>query len=549
MKIRQYKNLHCRSKFHGSKGFRNFLKVKTAASKRALVDHSTTIENEQDQSIILSRCPGITNDLIYNNKINSIQHILSYQSIGEIPVSVFLQSFRENGAQFISSAYLTSSRHSINRSTINGILSTSLPEDIFTLIDAQLTLLDEYLGSANLINTDTGNVIIMDALLSIFRTLYCKQIHYGHKSLFSQDLDSFVARTNDYWRMAEKSEHMVHDLSKLRYPYLLWNNTSTKSKKKKENSLSELDRKTNLVEQKGSNLIDLFTSHTIQASQRTAIYIIKAIHQCDIPLELFSRHWEEYLTNNEVTKYIVRVYGDYLSDMKQSLETEYLYDKVVCTLIRCTVCFYIKSFILKADRIRHFVRRRKSNRIDREHFINPKRAIFRMHGDIELFEKFFQSMSEGRTTLKKIIINEFSVLNALFLECLSYAAGQSCSNSLEEFIIVVHKRTGADSDVTRCFLSDIFISMSTRNDHHSVEGTIRKMRADLDKIKESMEMEHNKTSSIQATKEESSYFQLDEMLKSIYEDQILQENAAFCGTIADDVRKLKLKIIRKSTLP
>eukprot|EP00751_Fragilariopsis_kerguelensis_P013652 CAMPEP_0170764424 /NCGR_PEP_ID=MMETSP0733-20121128/4000_1 /TAXON_ID=186038 /ORGANISM="Fragilariopsis kerguelensis, Strain L26-C5" /LENGTH=75 /DNA_ID=CAMNT_0011105079 /DNA_START=1521 /DNA_END=1748 /DNA_ORIENTATION=- len=75
------------------------------------------------------------------------------------------------------------------------------------------------------------------------------------------------------------------------------------------------------------------------------------------------------------------------------------------------------------------------------------------------------------------------------------------------------------------------------------------MRADLDKIKESMEMEHNKTSSIQATKEESSYFQLDEMLKSIYEDRILQENAAFCGTIADDVRKLKLKIIRKSTLP
>lgn len=107
MKIWQCKDLHRQSKFHGSNGFKNLLQVKTATSKRALVDHSTSIENEQDQSIcIFSRCSGVTNDLIYNNQINSIQHNLSLQSICEIPTLDFLQSFRKNGAQFISSAYL-----------------------------------------------------------------------------------------------------------------------------------------------------------------------------------------------------------------------------------------------------------------------------------------------------------------------------------------------------------------------------------------------------------------------------------------------------------
>jgi hypothetical protein len=118
-----------------------------------------------------------------------------------------------------------SSRNLIDRSAINGILSTPLPEDIFTLVDAQLTLLDEFLQARSLTMTDTGNAVTVDALLSIFRILYYKQSHYGNDSLFLRDFDSCIARTNDYWRMAKKTDRMIHNLSKERYPHLNWNST------------------------------------------------------------------------------------------------------------------------------------------------------------------------------------------------------------------------------------------------------------------------------------------------------------------------------------
>ncbi|OEU15145.1 hypothetical protein FRACYDRAFT_269234 [Fragilariopsis cylindrus CCMP1102] len=89
--------------------------------------------------------------------------------------------------------------------------------------------------------------------------------------------------------------------------------------------------------------------------------------------------------------------------------------------------------------------------------------------------------------------------------------------------------------------------MSCRNDHQHVEGTIRKMKEDLDMIKDSLKEEQIKTLSIQATKDECSYFRLDEMLISMYEDRILQENTVFCGAIGEDVRKLKSKITGKDT--
>ncbi|MGK3733362.1 MAG: hypothetical protein ACI90V_000198 [Bacillariaceae sp.] len=118
MKIPQLRDIRRRSKRNGHKKEFGDLSLATkssaaaavAASKRASVNstNTNTIENEQDQPlcIFLSRCPGTTNHLVLNNQNNSIQHSLTLQSIGEIPVSDFLRSFRDNGSQFISSAYL-----------------------------------------------------------------------------------------------------------------------------------------------------------------------------------------------------------------------------------------------------------------------------------------------------------------------------------------------------------------------------------------------------------------------------------------------------------
>ena len=122
MKIRQLQDIRRRSKHYGKKKNDGNLSLAStsseaaavAASKRPSVNstNTNTNENEQDQSlcIFLSRCPvsGTTNHLVLNSQNTSFQHTssLTLQSIGEIPVSDFLRSFRDNGSQFISSAYL-----------------------------------------------------------------------------------------------------------------------------------------------------------------------------------------------------------------------------------------------------------------------------------------------------------------------------------------------------------------------------------------------------------------------------------------------------------
>ena len=126
MKIRQLQDIRRRSKHYGNKKHDGNLSLAStsseaaavAASKRPSVNSTNTNtntnenENEQDQSlcIFLSRCPvsGTTNHLVLNSQETSFQHTssLTLQSIGEIPVSDFLRSFRDNGSQFISSAYL-----------------------------------------------------------------------------------------------------------------------------------------------------------------------------------------------------------------------------------------------------------------------------------------------------------------------------------------------------------------------------------------------------------------------------------------------------------
>lgn len=446
-------------------------------------------------------------------------------TMGNTSVTDFLRLFRENGAHFISSAYLMSSRDTFSTSIIDGTLSTSLAADVFTLVEAQLTILDEFLEAKDLFMTDTGDAVTADVLLSIFRVICCKQIHYGRNSLFLHDLESCVARANDYFTMGEKTINLMQDITERRYSHLVWNVESSETK------LSEWDLAANVVEQEASRLVDRLNLDAVHASQNAAIHVIRAIEQFDIPRELFSRHWEENLTNNEVAKYIVTVCGNYLSDIGDALASDYLYHKVVVTLVRCIVCFYTKSFILKAHRVRYSARRRRKGMAFKEFFRSPKRVLMRMTHDIELFEKFFLDVSEGSPVLHKIVTNEFSILGQLLLECSNYATSQSGSENLEEYVIVVFKRTGADTDVTRHFLSDVFMLMRGVDKDCCVRETIRHLREDLDRMKKNIGESRNLSPPVQATKADSAYFCLDEMLKTVYEERILQESATLCGGI------------------
>jgi len=279
----------------------------------------------------------------------------------------------------------------------------------------------------------------------------------------------------------------------------------------------------------------------VEAARHVAISMIETISHLDIPRELFSGHWEQDLTHNEVATYIVRVYAHKLADIERSLVSEYLYHKVLITLARCTICFYLKRFLSKASRVRAL--RALGGKSHQGVFISPTKALLRMKYDLEVFRDFFRSLCQGNAAVSKILANDFSSFSLLFLEC-----GASCAlgqNRLEDFILVVHKRTGADADVTRHFLSDLSVLMSGGNQHQqpqshqphqpphqkSVTECMRTMQANLEVIRQSVVAEayRNTNEDVDSTAN-AAHFALDRMLKEMYEERILQEKLDLCGT-------------------
>ena len=470
------------------------------------------------------------NQLYYQSKAASEKNI-TVMNIGDTPIDVFLQSFRSSGSEFISSAYLI--QRSVETSTIDGSLYTSLAEDIFTLVETQISLLDEYLEASDLHKTDTGNAVIIDALLNIFRILFVKQTHY--RDSFFSNVDSCVAAANDFLRMSDKTERLINVLQR-RYYYLSWNTSTTKEK------LSEWDITTGMVEEASSSLIDLFQKDAVLASQRSAMCIVRAVQWSSIPNQLFSIEWEDEMTHNEVAKSIIRIYNDYLSNLRHLLSADYLYHKVATALVRLTVCFYVQCFVLKADKARRYMNRPgRSNKKNKHAFSSPQRAVMRMTHDVDVFQEFFVDIARDNATLKKVAINELSTLKVILLECMSYATGQNGSDSLSEFIVVVHKRTGADANITRYFLSDIYVLLGSKNQYIAVENKVRNMKPDLDKMTERVEEKRLAGVGDVSNDGAETSFRLDKMLLALYEDKILQERLSLCGNFIADAKELGKK--------
>ena len=84
-----------------------------------------------------------------------------------------------------------------------------------------------------------------------------------------------------------------------------------------------------------------------------------------------------------------------------------------------------------------------------ERFASPGRAVKRVAHDLEALGEYFLSVAkdaEQGAPLLRSVKKELFVLTSV-LEFLWAAVGGE--NSLEEFILFLHKRTGADSGVTK----------------------------------------------------------------------------------------------------
>jgi len=403
--------------------------------------------------------------------------------------------------------------HPVNQSQVSGTLSTALPEDVFALLEAQLSLLDDYLRATNSIDTKKGDDLLVRAVLSIFENVKCQQVL--HKETFLFELETCLAAANDFYRMAEKVDDLMGMLAR-RYPHMLvWRGVVGETK--------------SIARKEAADLASMFTRDAVHAAERAVTFVMQSIRGSSISTGLFGREWEDVLVQNELAVAMVRTFDDYMKDIRCFLDQKYLFDKVVAASVRAAVCFYVQRLVNKADDLRR-ARIRAQWNVKKLSFLNPGRAVCRMNYDIDVIRDYFNCFAKESASLERVVTKELSVL-VVILECMLIAVGQTKTENLEEFVLVVHKRTGANSAVTKHFLSDLWLLLGEKNEHRMVESAIETMSADLNLLTKGLEEKCRLDSRRSGTS-------LDHMLKSLYEDRIMYENT-LCGSLVKEMKDLR----------
>lgn len=290
----------------------------------------------------------------------------------------------------------------------DGLLVTSLCEDVFTLVGVQLRTIRERL-------TKRSEVLVL-AVNVIFSYLRMKQLEC--RDDFLTDLETCCAAANDFIRMSEQCEEILSDLE----------STSNLSKESRD-----------VLAAQSNELLALYSSDAVFAAQRVHVYIFEPIEE-EIGEALFDLEWESTLTHNELALTLVRTMEDYMGDLEIWLE-ELMVRKVVDGLVIATINFYVKCLLKKADM------KKDSS------FQEPKVAITRIKGDVAVIREYFESLIDTFPALSRVIDKEFEVLDTI-IELMMIAAGLLNSN-MEELVFVLQRKI-KDVNLTRCFVGDIW---------------------------------------------------------------------------------------------
>lgn len=296
----------------------------------------------------------------------------------------------------------------------DGLLTTSLCEDVYSLVGVQLRTIRERL-------TKRSEVLVL-AVNVIFSYLRMKQLEC--RGDFLTDLECCCAAANDFIRMSDQCEEILADLE----------------------SASSLSKESHdILAAQSNELLALYSSDAVFAAQRVHIFIFEPIEE-EIGTALFGAEWEESLTHNELALTLVRTLEDYMGDLELWLE-ELMVRKVVDSLIIATINFYVKCLFKKAD-----------NKNTKEStFKDPKTAIVRIRGDIGVIREYFESLIDVFPALGRVIGNEFEVLDTM-VELMMIAAGLSNAN-MEEQVFVLQRKI-KDVNLTRCVVGDLWHLMN-----------------------------------------------------------------------------------------
>lgn len=324
------------------------------------------------------------------------------------------------------------------------------------------------------------------------------------------DLDSSCAAANDFFRLMEGTELLVEKL-KDKYHHLSWDEAGSE-----DSPMAVLSRKM-------LDLLSLYSGDAVYAAQRVHFFVFQTVRKSSIQTDLFSRNWELKFAHNQVALSLVKTIEDYLSDSQRFLCNEFLYNKAVDALVKATVCFYVRCLIQKSDNVRH--RRRNGRSPDgRLPFKNPARALSRISYDIQYIQNCFQGLANELPALARLVERELSVLIVIH-EFLGIAVGRSSMDSLEQLIIVLHKRTGGNLMVTHYLVGDLWFLVAPSAKKNSVHETIGAMKTELQMISKGMK---ETEPSDQPLDKYFTGLNLNEMLKDIYEERRMQEET-LCG--------------------
>mmetsp|Transcript_2841 Transcript_2841/g.6045 ORF Transcript_2841/g.6045 Transcript_2841/m.6045 type:complete len:664 (-) Transcript_2841:173-2164(-) len=411
-------------------------------------------------------------------------------ALGKESVHEFCARFKFETSEMIRNTYTIS--REMYCSPQSGSLSTSIAEDLITLMRVQNEVLQEYLSAKRrLLNIDNGQndsdsvgwehreqAIVID----LFRHILT-QLEQTHQSmfvpLFLNTLEDCCAAANDFFRLSNKLEVFCASL---------WDGPDDDDDNAGE-AACDFYYMTQDVRQQASNFVARLSQDAVYAAERIQVFFIRHInHKTNLPQNLFSPSWEQDWGHNEVMQELLQQLDlMFLPHVETWLENELLYQKVLVSSCKALVCLYIRCLVEKADavcrrykqRIRLPGRRVGANGRSAEPFSSGRRALLRMNDDIQLMRQYFveQAMAKqnddstignnddlygskagkSNAALARILDQEMKMLEVI-LECLSVED----SDSLETMIVVLHKRcTGADPLVTKFFVGDLWSLVTT----------------------------------------------------------------------------------------
>lgn len=369
-------------------------------------------------------------------------------------------------------------------------------------------------------DTRSGAVLYADGILHVLRSL--QRTHVGCRLLFLTSLVDCCAAANDFLRMSDSMEQFAAGVS---FPCM------------PDEKMTELQHEANV-------LVTLFSQDAVMAAERTQVFMMREVNGTSIASDYFSVAWEDEWTDNEVTLQLTDVFDEYMRRIQQWLGSDYLFHKALTIAAKAMVCFYIRCLISKADS----VTRRRRNR-ERFHlpgetlpFHNHQRALRRIADDISIMKEAFVEKAGTSATSRRIIVGDIYILE-LICECL----GSTDTDSIESFIVVIHKQTGGDTLVTRYFVGDLWILMLHRHARSFIRHIMQGLNDDLKMV--SKEMEERETP---PKDEEFSFVKLDAMLKVMYEDRLAQGILPACWaclpkveTEGDDIVAQKIRSITR----